>query len=67
MELCSVLGIQSVQVGGLSARIGRSEEPAGFMGVLGCTGECCLRCMLSFVGVSAIVARSGDHEKGAWL
>ena len=64
MELCSVLGIQSVQVGGLSARIGRSEEPAGFMGVLGCTGESCLRCMLSFVGVSAIVATCGGHKQG---
>jgi hypothetical protein len=64
MALCSVLGIQSVQVGGLSARIGRSEEPAGFMGVLGCTGECCLRCMLSFVGASAIVATCGGHKQG---
>jgi hypothetical protein len=69
MALCSVLGMQSVQVGGLRSRIGRSDGPAGpagLMGVLDCTGEeCCLRCILSSVGVSAIVATSGDLEQGA--
>jgi hypothetical protein len=65
MALCSVLGMQSVQVGGLSTRNASPEGPAGFMGVLDCNGECGLGCTLSSVGVSAIVARSGDHEQGA--
>jgi hypothetical protein len=68
MALCSVFGMQSVQAGGLRSRIGRSDGPdgpAGLMGVLDCSGECCLRCILSSVGVSAIVATSGDLEQGA--
>jgi hypothetical protein len=67
MALCSVLGMESVQSGGLSTRTGRADGLVGSMGVLDCTDGSCLMCMLSSVGVSAIVARSGDHEQGAWF
>lgn len=64
MALCSVLAIESVQSGGLDTRIDRPEVLVGSIGVLDCAGKCCLRCLLSSVGVSAIVVASGDHEQG---